>query len=101
MIDKNQVDVSAFDYACAISFAIKQVSCCLAPTNERTLGMKILDILAKLGILRVGAKKATWTSAKDMPAEFLMDDVVNAKRDLTTKEDIEKAKQVLAGKKTD
>jgi hypothetical protein len=30
-----------------------------------------------------------------------MDDVVNAKMDLTTKEDIEKAKQVLAGKKTD
>ena len=49
--------------------------------------MKLLDLLAKLGILRVGAKKATYTSAKDRPAEFMMDDVYNADRDLVTKKD--------------
>ena len=54
--------------------------------------MKLLDLLAKLGILRFGAKKATYTSAKDRPAEFMMDGVYNADRDLVTKKD-------LAGKK--
>ncbi|MDP2119499.1 MAG: hypothetical protein U1A06_04870 [Hoeflea sp.] len=49
--------------------------------------MKLLDLLAKLGILRVGAKKATYTSAKDRPAEFMMDGVYNAERDLVTKKD--------------
>jgi len=52
--------------------------------------MKILDILRKLGILRYGTKAATYTSAKDMPAEFLMDDVYNAEKDLTTREDLAK-----------
>jgi len=46
--------------------------------------MKILEILAKLGILRYGATAATYTSAKDMPAEFLMDGVFNAQRDLVS-----------------
>lgn len=50
--------------------------------------MKLLEILAKLGILRYGVKSATWTSGKDMPAEMLMDDVFNAERDLTTKADL-------------
>lgn len=59
--------------------------------------MGLLDILAKLGILRFGAKKAVFHSGKDMPAEFLMDDVVNAKRDLTTREDLHKAKEWLTG----
>lgn len=59
--------------------------------------MGLLDILAKLRILRFGAKNAVYHSAKDMPAEFLMDDVVNAKRDLTTKEDLHKAKAWLKG----
>ena len=50
--------------------------------------MKFLDLLAKLGILRVGARKATYTSARDRPAEFMMDDVYNAERDLVTKKDL-------------
>lgn len=50
--------------------------------------MKFLDLLAKLGILRVGAKKATYTSARDRPAEFMMDDVYNAERDLVAKKDL-------------
>jgi len=55
--------------------------------------MKLLDLLAKLGILRFGTKKATWTSGKDLPEEFLMDDVYNAKRDLTTVDDVKAAKE--------
>ncbi|MGQ9687452.1 MAG: hypothetical protein ACUVXF_01490 [Desulfobaccales bacterium] len=50
--------------------------------------MKLLDILRKLGIVRYGAKAGTYTSAKDRPAEFMMDDVYDAKKDLTTKEDV-------------
>ena len=60
--------------------------------------MKILDILAKLGILRFGTKKATWKSGKDLPEEFLMDGVYNAKRDLTTAKDLKAAKDMLTGK---
>lgn len=57
--------------------------------------MKLLDLLAKLGILRYGTKKATWTSGKDMPAEMLMSDVFNAERDLTPKDDL---KQLFGSK---
>jgi hypothetical protein len=53
--------------------------------------MKLLEVLRKLGILRYGTKAATYTSAKDMPAEFLMDDVFNADKDLVNKEDVKKA----------
>lgn len=53
--------------------------------------MKLLDLLAKLGILRFGVKSASYTSAKDRPAEFMMDGVFDAKRDLTTKQDVRKA----------
>ena len=59
--------------------------------------MKLLDLLAKLGILRFGAKKAVYHSGKDMPAEFLMDDVMNAERDLVTKRDIEAARSAAKG----
>lgn len=45
--------------------------------------MKILDLLAKLGILRYGAKSAVYTNAKERPIEFMLDDVYNAERDLT------------------
>lgn len=49
-----------------------------------------LRILAKLGILRSGARSATYTSGRNRPAEFLMPDVLNAERDLTTRQDIKK-----------
>lgn len=45
--------------------------------------MKILDLLAKLGILRYGTKSAIYTNAKERPIEFMMDDVYDAERDLT------------------
>jgi len=53
--------------------------------------MKLLDLLAKLGILRFGAKSGTYTSGKDRPVEFMMDDVFDSERDLTTREDVKKA----------
>ncbi len=59
--------------------------------------MKFLDVLAKLGILRSGTKAAVYKSGTERPAELMMDDVYNADRDLTTKEDV--AKVVGAGKK--
>ena len=58
--------------------------------------MKLLDLLAKLGILRFGTKKAVYHSAKDMPAEFLMNDVFDAERDLTTAQDIKDASATAA-----
>lgn len=63
--------------------------------------MNILDLLAKLGILRFGTKKAVWHSGKDLPEEFLMNDVFNAKRDLTTVEDVKAAKTAMLGETTD
>ncbi|WP_158306628.1 hypothetical protein [Polymorphum gilvum] len=50
--------------------------------------MKLLDLLAKLGILRFGARSGTYTSAKDRPVEFMMDDIYDAERDLTTRKDV-------------
>ena len=44
--------------------------------------MGFLDILAKLGILRFGTKTGTYRNAKERPAEFMMDSVFNAERDL-------------------
>ena len=60
--------------------------------------MNILTLLSKLGILRYGAKKGVYTSGADRPSEFLMDDVYNAERDLTTKKDVAKARDALKGK---
>lgn len=57
--------------------------------------MRFLDLLAKLGILRHGATAATYTTATERPIEFQMPDVLNAKRDITTVEDVKE----LFGKK--
>ena len=56
-----------------------------------------LRVLAKLGILRYGAKASTYTSGQDRPAEFQMPDVLDAERDLTTADD---ARAVLGAGKT-
>ena len=53
-------------------------------------GGALLRVLAKIGILRYGAKSYTYTSGRDRPAESLMNDVLNAERDLTTKQDFDK-----------
>ena len=48
----------------------------------------ILKRIAGSEILRYGAKSYTYTSGRDRPAESLMNDVFDAERDLTTKEDL-------------
>lgn len=48
--------------------------------------MKLIDFLAKLGILRWGAKHDTYHSNQERPAEFMMDGVFNAERDLVNSE---------------
>lgn len=44
--------------------------------------MKLLDWLAKLGILRFGTKAAVYKSGTERPTELMMDGVFNADRDL-------------------
>ena len=53
--------------------------------------MEFMNLLRKLGIVRYGAKSGTYTSAKDMPTEFLMEGVYNADKDLVHREDIKDA----------
>ena len=53
--------------------------------------MKFVDVLRKLGIVRYGAKTGTYTSMKDRPAEFFMEGVFNAEKDLINQEDVKKA----------
>lgn len=55
----------------------------------------MLNLLRKLGILRYGVKTGKYTSAKDMPTEFLMNDVANAEKDLVNKQDIENVRESL------
>ena len=59
--------------------------------------MNLIAILRKLGILRFGAYKGTYSSAKDMPSELLMDDVYDAKKDLVGKEDLRKVGDAVKG----
>ena len=59
--------------------------------------MSFIDILRKLGILRFGTKTGTYTSAKDMPAEFLMDGVYNADKELVTKQDVKNVVAAVTG----
>jgi hypothetical protein len=41
-----------------------------------------ITLLRKLGILRFGTKEYKYTSGKDMPAEALMDDVIDPEKDI-------------------
>ena len=43
---------------------------------------KIVLLLHKVGILRSGIKSYRYTSGKDMPAEALLDDVVDPDKDI-------------------
>ena len=55
--------------------------------------MSFVDILRKLGIFRSGAKAGTYTSGKNMPAEFLMNDVFNADKDLVSRQDVKTGRE--------
>jgi hypothetical protein len=57
---------------------------------KRSKQMKFLELLSKLGIMRYGATAATYKSAVERPIELQDSSVFNAKRDLTTKEDVKK-----------
>jgi hypothetical protein len=52
--------------------------------------MAFIDVLRKLGLFRAGAVKGKYTSGRDMPAELLMDDVYDKKKDTVSKEDVKK-----------
>ena len=73
-------------------------NCPALPDNHQEEIMKFHDLLAKLGILRYGVKAGTYTSAKDRPVEFMMDDVVNSERDLTTREDLKSVAKAVKKK---
>ena len=62
--------------------------------------VKLLDILAKLGILRFGFKKAVYKSGCDRPIEFMSSGVFNAERDLTTVADVKHAFGAETGPKS-
>lgn len=62
--------------------------------NRRKL-MALSNLLRKLGVIRYGVKAGTYTSSKDIPAEFLTDEVLSAEKDLTTKENLQKAVDAL------
>ena len=47
---------------------------------------KIIEFLRKVGILQIGAKSATYTSAKDMPDSFLSDDIPDKVREEANKQ---------------
>ena len=66
--------------------------------EPRTTAMKFPDLLAKLGILRSGAKAATYRSGTERPTELLMDDVYNAERDLTTAKDVAAIRSSVAAR---
>lgn len=53
--------------------------------------MKLVDLLRKLGIMRYGVKTGTYSGMQDRPAEFLMDDVFNADKDLVNRDDVKNA----------
>jgi len=51
---------------------------------------RLILILRKLGILRYGAIKYKYTSGKDMPAQAILDDVYDEKKDLLHRDDFKK-----------
>ena len=53
--------------------------------------MNLIDILRKLGILRFGTCKGTYSSGKDMPDGMPMDDVYDSKKDLMFQKDLSKS----------
>ncbi len=59
--------------------------------------MKLIDLLRKLGIFRSGFSKGTYKNAVGRPTELQMDDVFDAKKDLTTKKDVKKVKEKFTG----
>ena len=53
--------------------------------------MTVMQWLRKLGIFRSGSCSGTYTSGRDRPAELLLDDVFDAKKDLIHRSDFKPA----------
>ncbi len=51
---------------------------------------RLILILRKLGILRYGTVKYKYTSGKDMPAQAILDDVYDEKKDLLHRDDFKR-----------
>lgn len=81
---KELPDAAAFCPQCGAA-----VAPAAPPAPESTL----LKWLRKLGIFRSGSSTAVYHSAADRPAEFMMEGVFDAKKDLVTKEDFKKPEQ--------
>ncbi len=60
------------------------------PPSSADEPIGIMGWMRKLGIFRSGTYSGTYTSAKDMPTELLMDDVFDAKKDLIQKGDFKR-----------
>lgn len=56
-----------------------------------------MDLLRKLGIFRSGSVSGTYTNATNRPTELQMEGVYDAKKDLVNKDDVVRAKSVIAG----
>lgn len=54
------------------------------------INMKIIDVLKKLNLIRFGTVKGTYKTGAERPTELMMDDVMNAKTDLVTKNTIKR-----------
>jgi hypothetical protein len=84
-------DHASFCPACGAAFSPSAPP----PQQESTL----LKWLRKLGIYRSGATSAVYRNAIERPIEFQMDGVLDASKDLVTKEDFRKSPPPLPGEK--
>lgn len=62
--------------------------------------MKLLDVLKKLGVVRVGSVSGTYKSYQEMPDELMYDNVYDKKTDLMSKQDYKDVKVVYNNQKT-
>jgi hypothetical protein len=66
-------------------FEVGNITSTVAMCQKQGGRMSVLDILRKLGILRMGATGGTYHNAKERPIELQMDGVFNAEKDLINK----------------
>lgn len=83
-------DHASFCPACGAAFRPS------APPQQEPTWLKWLR---KLGIYRSGATSAVYRNAIERPIEFQMEGVLDASKDLVTKEDFRKSPPPLPGEK--
>ncbi len=57
--------------------------------------MKLIDFLRKLGIFRFGTSSGIYTKTTDRPTEFQMDNIFDARKELTTKKIFKEKKEKI------